>query len=141
MIPETASWSELLRLGMAVVGLVVGLLGVRQVRSVKFRPPPHLTPLRLRILREEWHSRMVFFMNLQLTVVGCHLLFLGNVWINLWYPSSPLEQPNVMSSNIMQIIVPALLIRASELVGARVTQTVQAFALDTVAVAGEELLP
>lgn len=54
-----------------------------------------------------WQQTLLFW---------AHVLFWANATTNFWYGSSPIEQPNVATSNVMQIVVPVLLIALSWLI-------------------------
>jgi hypothetical protein len=58
-------------------------------------------------------------LNLSITAqhsfLAVHVLLLVNVVVNFAYASAPIEQANVMTSNIAQILIPLILSRLSEL--------------------------
>lgn len=116
MIPETVSTTEIIRLFVAAFGLRVSWSGRRTAQAnlaaVPADPTDDIHELRE---REQRANRMRLFMALQTGFVLVHALLLVNVLVNMAYPSAPIEQPNIMTSNLAQILIPLILSRLSEL--------------------------
>lgn len=116
LLPASASSTEILRLGAALYGLWIAWKGYCLVRSYDFKVPRDLLPERLREVSADWSDRMDLYATAQVSIMLVHLLLLVNVSVNLFYPSPTLEQPNVATSNLMQLLIPFILVRLSELI-------------------------
>lgn len=117
MIPETISTFEIARLIVAIMGIRAALLGRRIILSSAASIPttPSGDPLEI-AQREQRRARMALFLAAQQAILLVHGLLLLNVLVNFGYGSAPIEQPNVMTSNLAQFLIPLILTRLSELV-------------------------
>jgi hypothetical protein len=117
MISETVTSLELIRFVVACYGIRAAWRGrgtallARQGIDRDGMPGLHE-----RSIRAQRSERMRLFETIQTGILLVHLLLLVNVLVNFCYASAPIEQPNVMSSNIAQILIPFVLIRVSEMV-------------------------
>jgi len=75
--------------------------------------PPASGDARDRAEYENTLIRIKLFEGLQGTIALVHALFLFNASVQLFYPSAPAEQFNVLVSNAIQVLIPMLLIRGS----------------------------
>lgn len=117
MIPDTVSALEVVRALVALFGLTVSWRGrilsreQRAAISADDTDDPHVR--RERELRDD---RMLLFERAQTAFCGVHLLLLANAVVNMGYPSAPIEQPNVLLSNVTQVMIPLMLARVSEFI-------------------------
>lgn len=115
MIPETVSGGEIIRALVALFGLSVSLRGRSLAREqrAEIATEPSADP-HVRREREQRDDRMLLNEQAQTTFCGVHAMLLANALIQMGYPSSPIEQPNVLLSNVVQTMIPWLLARVSE---------------------------
>jgi hypothetical protein len=120
--PQTVSTLEVIRFLAAGWGLIVSLRGRSISRRHRPAPPSadDALTVRERAERQTLHLRLGLYESLQASFVLVHLLLLLNVVVNFFYESAPLEQVNVISSNLAQALIPLVLARASELVSAQI---------------------
>lgn len=115
MMPETISSGEMLRFLSAFAGLIVSWRGRSSaLRAAKalLRPETHRDEAAWSRYEDDL-DRAHGAGLCQLMYVGCHLLLLVNVVVNFAYASAPIEQSNVLTSNLAQGAIPLLLIVAS----------------------------
>lgn len=117
MWPETVSDTEIVRLIAALVGLVVATRGrstagqdIETLQQQQIEPG---SPVSEWDRREDTIDLLQLFRSVQGAIILVHLGLLLNVGTNLFYPSSPLSQPNVMTSNLIQMMIPGILVAAS----------------------------
>lgn len=121
MIPATVSAWEVLRVLVALYGLRVSLAGRARARGEgRAQAGSEAYDLAGRRERLQRVARMRLYERLQTAFCLVHALLLVNALVNMAYPSAPIEQPNVMSSNLAQILIPLLLARGSELVSTQI---------------------
>lgn len=116
MSPDTISALEVVRLVVALFGLTVswrGRIKAREVRAGISTEPT--TDLRERHSREIVNRRMSVFESAQTGFCVIHATLAGNALANMGYPNPSIEQLNVLTSNVTQIMIPLILARVSEL--------------------------
>ena len=117
MIFEGVSSFEVLRFLVAVFGLTVSWGGRARAREGRDAIlPAALEDASVRRKQEQWAERMYLFERIQTGCIAIHAMFLANVIVNMGYVNPPIEQPNVLSSNVIQILIPLILARLSELI-------------------------
>jgi len=114
-VGETVSSLEIIRVLVACCGLWVAYRGRREVQGYHdlLRVPPASGDARDRAEYENTLTRIKLFEGLQGMIALVHGLFLFNAFVQLFYPSAPSEQFNVLTSNAIQVLIPMLLIRGS----------------------------
>lgn len=115
MIPDTVSAFELARALVALFGLRVswrGRLAVR--RSLAEIPDDGSADVHERSSLEQRRKRMALFEVAQSTFLLIHAGLLANALISMAYANAPVEQANVMSNNLVQMLIPIALARVSE---------------------------
>lgn len=130
MIPETISTLEVIRFAVAIAGLRAAWTGrVLVKRSLAAIPTDPTDDIYERLQRQQRDGRMVLFEAIQFGIMLVHSLLLVNVLVNFGYPSGPIEQPNVMTSNVAQILIPIILTRLSEMLSLEMQAVVRLHAV------------
>jgi hypothetical protein len=136
VIPETVSALELVRAVVALFGLVVSWRGRSIARenaaAVSIEPTDDSS------VRRERSQRLRRMHTTELAQTGfclVHAMLLGNALINMGYLSQPIEQANVLMSNVTQVMIPLILARVSEQMSLQIRH-----AVDLRHVAGERAL-
>ena len=113
--PETVSALEVIRALVAAFGLTISWSGRRLAREQRatISDEPATDP-HVRREREQRDDRMLLFERIQSAFCFVHVLLLANALVNMGYPSAPIEQPNVLLSNVTQVMIPLALARVSE---------------------------
>lgn len=120
-MPETVSDLEIIRLLVALVGIYAALRGVGVAQqSIDDIPTDPTDDAHERAAREQRHERMELFRLIQRSIFGVHGLLLVNVLVNFGYAPVSVVQPNVLTSNIAQILIPLILVRASEKISSEI---------------------
>lgn len=115
-MPETVSSLEVIRLIVAAFGMWKSWQGQAAAHAnLKDVPSDPTADGHERREREQRSSRMRLFAAIQGGFIAVHFLLLVNVVINMGYGGASIEQPNVMSSNVAQILIPMILTRLSEM--------------------------
>lgn len=115
-MPETISSLEIIRLIVAAFGMWKSWQGRNAAHANLLTIPSEPTDDgQERREREQRAARMQLFAAIQGGFIAVHFLLLANVVINMGYGSAGIEQPNVMSSNVAQILIPMILTRLSEM--------------------------
>jgi hypothetical protein len=71
--------------------------------------------------REQRDARMGLYGEAQTGICAVHAMLLTNALIQMGYPSSgSLEAANVLFSNVIQVMIPLVLARVSELISAQI---------------------
>lgn len=92
MIPDTVSSGEIIRVIVAMFAFTVSWRG--------------------RVVAVQEHALADTLA--QTTFCLIHVGLMGNALINMAYSQPPSEQPNVLFSNVLQVLIPLSLARASE---------------------------
>lgn len=111
----TASALEVVRAIVALFGLSVSLQGravAREQRAGISVEPSADTHVRRE--REQRDDRMLLYEMTQSAFCAVHAMLLANALIQMGYPGAPLEQANVLFSNVTQVMIPLVLARVSE---------------------------
>jgi S-adenosylmethionine:diacylglycerol 3-amino-3-carboxypropyl transferase len=126
-MPETLSSFEVLRIIVSLFGMFIGLRGRHNAheRQVPLRVAPigetpvHQEERRMKIER----AKLVEFVQTILCII--HVGFVVNGVVNGFYPSAGLEQLNVLTSNIQQVMAPLGMI----LISMRIDTQIEASAM------------
>jgi hypothetical protein len=121
-LPETISALEVIRALVALFGLWCSWAGRRlanEQRALISGEPSD--DMHVRREREQRDARMGLYGEAQTGICTVHAMLLMNALIQMGYPSSgSLEAANVLFSNVIQVMIPLVLARVSELISAQI---------------------
>lgn len=114
---------EIIRFIAALLGLWVGWTGARKCGKLLGSladPDPTEEDESVWDEHDEREDRLRTTRYVQMGIVLCHLYLFVNVVNNFSYPSPPFTQSNVLTSNLMQVLIPITLIAVSKRLSDRI---------------------
>jgi hypothetical protein len=124
---DTVSSLEIIRFLVGTAGAIVCARsrGNAESRLPQLRAVPLGETVRARFDRTQRLERIELVSRIQTILLVIHVGFAFNAGVNFFYPSSSLEQFNVMTSNVLQVLAPIGLIVVSELITHHMVKSAQ----------------